>query len=252
MRPVIRRLYFKCIEAIFFSGRGGLENADAALRYFPISDAIREIGPPSPLILEVGSGCTGITPYIPYRITGVDVSFDGEISPNLNPVHLSGECLPFEDSSFDYVVSVDMLEHVAHERRPTVIRELLRVARKKIFLAVPCGKDSEKHDRLLNNYYTARHREPYPFLAEHVKNGLPREEEIIDLIRQNALAMGKEAEVRVLRNVNLSVRKWFTRLWIRSPKAYGLLSPFICIFHRFYNFGSCYRLIFVVEIDASA
>lgn len=250
MQSVLKRLYFKILEAAFFSGRGGLENADAALRYLPISDVILASGLSSPSILEIGSGSTGITPYIPYRITGVDVFFEGDVSPKLDPVNLSGESLPFGDSTFDYVVSVDMLEHVPHDRRSAVIQELLRVARVCLFLAVPCGEDAEEHDRLLNDLYTARHRKPYTFLLEHVENGLPTEQEITQIIGSTAAGMGKKAWLRILPNVNLTVREWFSRVWIASPKTYGLISPLLCIFRRYYNFGRCYRSIFIVEIDA--
>ncbi|BDV41759.1 hypothetical protein GURASL_06820 [Geotalea uraniireducens] len=249
MLSLLRKTYFRLLQGIFFQGRQGLENADAALRYFPISDTILEMGGEAS-ILEVGSGCTGITPYIPHKVTGVDVSFEQPVSPNLTPVLLSGENLPFNDSSFDIVVSVDMLEHVPAPNRPTVISELLRVARKRVYLAVPCGNESEEHDRLLNDLYTARHGEAYPFLVEHVENGLPTAQEISTLLELAAADVVKKIRVRSAPNVNLKIREWFSRIWIRSPKAYGLLSPLICIFRRFYNFGNCYRRIFMVEIDA--
>ncbi|HTP65138.1 MAG TPA: class I SAM-dependent methyltransferase [Geobacteraceae bacterium] len=251
MRRILNKLYYGGMSRLFFGGRTGLENADAALRYFPISDLIRRTDV-TLSILEVGSGCTGITPYIPHQVTGLDVSFEGEIAHRLEPVLLSGESLPFGDSSFAHVVSVDMLEHVPAARRPAVIRELIRVARERLFLAVPCGKKSEAHDRLLDDLYRARHGKSYPFLEEHVVNGLPDVEEITGLIRKSANELGKGALIEVRPNVNLAVREWLTRLWIRSPKAFGLISPLICIFRRLYDFGPCYRSIFIVEIDSGA
>jgi len=220
------------------------------LRYLPISDFILEGDIKEPKILEVGSGVKGITPYIPFKITGVDVSFDGEIAENLHPVCLSGAGLPFPDNSFDYVISVDMLEHVSEDERPSVITELLRVASKRVFLAVPCGKLAEAHDRFLDELYQRVKGERYHFFQEHVENGLPTKEKLERCINISAEKMGVRIRLRVIGNVSFTVRTFFMSLWIKSKstKFYNWMSPFICIFRRFLNYGECYRQIFVIDI----
>jgi len=247
---LLKKWILHLIEALFFGGRKGLDNADEALRYLPISDFILNGGLKAPRILEVGSGVKGITPYIPFEITGVDVSFNGEIAENLEPVCLSGAKLPFPDNSYDYVISVDMLEHVPPSERQDVITELLRVARKRIFLAVPCGKLAEVHDKSLDELYQQAKGERYHFFQEHVENGLPVKEDLLSCIEASAKKLGEEVNVNVIGNVNLKVRAFFMRLWItsKSPKLYTWLSPFICIVRRLLNSGNCYRQIFIIEL----
>ncbi|WP_298267863.1 class I SAM-dependent methyltransferase [Geobacter sp.] len=242
----------KWLEKTFFSGRAGIENADEALRYLPISDEILADASNMPRILEVGSGIKGITPYIPFRITGVDVAFNGQVAENLEPVCLSGTSLPFPDDSFDYVISVDMLEHVSAEERCGVVSELVRVAVRKVFLAVPCGSGAEAQDRVLDALYLSEKGERDRFLAEHVENGLPTEKELERCLRTASERTGRKTTIRVVPNVNLRVRGFFMRLWIkgRPAKLYLWLSPFFCLIRRFLNTGECYRQIFILDFGA--
>jgi methyltransferase family protein len=250
MAKLLRKWLLRSLEIVLFRGRTGIDNADEALRYLPISDYILNGDLKQPKILEVGSGVKGITPYIPFKITGVDVSFNGEIAENLEPVCLSGARLPFPDNSFDYVISVDMLEHVPENERLDVITELLRVASKRVFLAVPCGKLAEAHDRFLDELYQQVKGERYHFFQEHVDNGLPVKEDLVACIKASAEKLGVRADIQVIGNVSLKVRTFFMRTWMsaKSAKLYTWVSPFICIFRRFLNSGECYRQIFVVDI----
>ena len=250
MIRIFKRWVLRLIETTFFGGRTGLNNADEALRYLPISDFILKGDLKEPRILEVGSGVKGITPYIPFKITGVDVSFDGQISENLQPVCLSGANLPFPDNSFDYVISVDMLEHVPENERLGVISEILRVAEKRVFLAVPCGKLAEAHDKALDVLFQQERGKRYHFFQEHVENGLPGKDSLVGFIVSSAEKLSKKVDIHIVGNVSLKVRSFFMRLWItaKTDKIYAWVSPFLCIFRRFLNHGECYRQIFVVDI----
>jgi Methyltransferase domain len=246
----IKKLVLHKIETIFFGGRKGLDNADEALRYLPISDLILASDLKAPKILEVGSGVKGITPYIPYMITGVDVSFNGDVAENLRPVCLSGAKLPFPDGSYDFVISVDMLEHVNVNERSEVITELLRVASRRVFLSVPCGKLAEAHDMALDEFYQHVNGVRYHFFQDHIENGLPEKDELASRIKFSADALGLKIELQVISNVNLKVRNFFMRLWIisKSAKLYTWISPFLCLFRRLLNSGECYRQLFLVDI----
>jgi len=251
MFSTTRALILKMISRVFLGGRSGCDNADTALRYLPISDLILEREIRNPSILEVGSGVKGITPYLKDHITGADVSFDGEIPASMTAVEITGTSLPFEDNTFDYVISVDMLEHVPSSERSKIIEEILRVARAKVFLAVPCGRLSQEHDRELDDFYQSIKGSRYHFFKDHVENGLAEKQEIEMILKGTAQAMGLSVQLTIQKNVNLLVRSFFMKLWIRSKtgKTYNWISPFICILRRFINFGDCYRCIYVVDIN---
>ncbi len=244
------RLILAPLEFIFFGGRRGIDNADVGLRYLPISDEILSDKVKEPSILEIGSGAKGITPYVPYPVTGLDIAFNGDIAKNLKPVVHSSINLPFPDRSFDYVVSVDMLEHVSPAKRFDVISEMIRVADKRIFIAVPCGKAAEIHDKNMDDLYFRWKGERYAFLREHVENGLPDKEELQSFINRTASQQGRTISLSVMPNVNLRVRSCFMRLWIipKSALLFNLLSPFFCIARKRLNFGECYRQIFIVDL----
>ena len=76
---------------------------------------------------------------------GVDIS---EAAISQVPPYLKERCLvgdiselPFNDDRFDLVTSFATLEHISQEKSERVIKELLRVSRKKVFLQI-CVCDS--------------------------------------------------------------------------------------------------------------
>jgi hypothetical protein len=183
---------------------------------------------------------------------GVDASLVSPLSPHLVPALAHGDCLPFRDRSFDVTINIDVLEHVPVERRRGVIGELLRVSRRGVFLAVPCDAPAEQQDRELDARYLAQFGTRYPFLIEHVTNGLPTRAGILDDLARAIEKDGRKARLTVVPNVNLTLRRAYMSLWISRYKPvrlmYWLLSPLHRVW-RLTNWGACYRQIFVVDIE---
>lgn len=234
----------------FYSGR----YIDEVLRYMPIADYIRNEKVKNPKILDVGSGSTGIAKFIEGAVIGLDQAFNGDCIQSLIQVKGDGTQLPFRDKSFDYVLSVDNVEHIKPDLRPKLLAEMLRVCRKKVFLAVPCGTESEAQDRRLDSLFLKEHGERYPFLIEHVDYGLPTAEEIIEIVRKSAqqqrVSIGK---MSIIPNVNLTVRYMYMRLWIsryKNLQRLYQLSVVMSHFRRWLNFGKCYRMIFMLELSS--
>jgi len=239
------------LVAKVFRGRfRGFDSADVALRYLPVAEEILRGGMQAPSILEVGSGATGITPFLPHPVTGADVSFEGTVSDRLRPVPLTGPYLPFGDGSFDYVISVDMLEHANPADRPGFVSEMIRVAKREVILAVPCGRLAEEQDRALDEYFFRKRGERYVYLREHVENGLPTEGEILSWLTPERGGTARREDYTVRRNVNLKVRNLYMKVWM-TPGMYPfflLLSLGLCLLGRRLDRGECYRRIFFFPV----
>ncbi len=52
--------------------------------------------------------------------------------------------LPYKDNTFDAVVSINTLEHVAHKHRPLFLREAIRTARNEVILVFPFNDEYEE------------------------------------------------------------------------------------------------------------
>jgi SAM-dependent methyltransferase len=88
------------------------------------------------------------------------------------PHHVPADALrqPFEDASFDLVLSLDVLEHIPPERREDFLREIDRLAARWILLGAPFRTEAvEAVERRLTEGLMREHR----FLEEHRLLGLP-------------------------------------------------------------------------------
>ena len=82
--------------------------------------------------------------------------------------------IPFDDQSFDYVISVDVLEHVFKENRFHIINEMVRVAEKRAIVVTPFRLIGVETDESYVLDICERHDVvPPPSLVEHEIFGLP-------------------------------------------------------------------------------
>ena len=133
-------------------------------------------------ILDVGCGPHGlacIAPDVPF--VGADVAFEGEPAPSMVPVVLEpGPELPFPDDAFDTVLCLDVLEHVPPAQRAPFLRELARVAARRVVLACPTAAAQPLDDLLRRRLGT-----PQPaWLVEHGECGLPTDAELARLLEE--------------------------------------------------------------------
>ena len=151
-----------------------LRDMDVAIRYGPVlADAAR-----AGRILEVGSGPYGIAPFLQGPVFGVDLDFTGPRHERLHPALARGEALPFADETFDLVLCFDVMEHVPRDHREAVLRELARVSRGRLVIAFPFGDAARKADAEAAGWYEASQRGSGTWLAEHLEQGLPEDDEI--------------------------------------------------------------------------
>lgn len=101
----------------------------------------------------------------------------------------SGTQLPFPDNSFDVVISCDTLEHIRPNERSTFIQELLRVAREYVLLGAPFYQESTQiAEKLLYEFILRETGWVNLPLTEHLQNGLPKLEEVYEILRQKQLS----------------------------------------------------------------
>lgn len=174
-----------------------------AARYFPI---LRELLPQlgsDETVLEIGAGSRGLGEFFGRSFVGCDVAFTGKPRKPMLPVVCSGDQLPFSDGSFDAVVSSDVLEHVPPPKRPHVVSEVLRVARRVAIFGFPCGSAAFDVDRELYLDYRRRGMTPPGWLQEHLLHPFPDGDLFGDL------PAGWKA--KVMPNESLNFHKWLMR-----------------------------------------
>jgi len=227
-----------------------------ALRYLPIADKIRRSKTKNPTVLEVGSGSLGIAPYLKQEVTGVDAVFNQPSFPLLRQVIGTAVSLPFSDNYFDFVLLVDVLEHLSKNDRKKAVSEAIRVASKEVVVAVPCGAQAENQDKKLSKIYKEKYKESFDFLKEHITFGLPKDADIKLLITNAAKEYNKRFILQVKGNINLSVRKFLMKGWMTKSliidiffrKVFFIFIPLL----RLCNFKPTYRKIFFVQFRNNA
>lgn len=224
---------------------------EVSLRYLPIvSDIKKNFRQQS--VLDVGSGGLGIAPYLKSRVTGVDLDFKPPFHPLLNRVKGSALKLAFKDKTFDIVIGVDLLEHIKENEREKAVFEILRVAKKRAYLAVPCGKEAEKQDKLLNYYFRQKFGYNYHFLEEQLKYGLPEEEDLVKIIKHAARILNKKINIKIIDNENLQLREFLMKGWITNNLLVNFFyRKFMLItipLLRLFNQRPVYRKIFIIKM----
>jgi len=144
---------------------------DTFLRHRCVASCLEEFRPET--ILDVGGEgllqCFIATAtVVSANVQNADVLYDGK--------HL-----PFEDDSFDAVVSLDTVEHFPKDQRLEFLAELVRVAQHVVVLCAPLGTPEhvEYEKRLLaDGRQGGLCAESLLYLAEHVEYGLPTPNEV--------------------------------------------------------------------------
>lgn len=136
-------------------------NLEMYARFKLVADRIAALGDDPFRILDVGGREWFFSAFLPgHRVTVADLETTG----------LDGRALPFPSRSFDIVTCHHVLEHVPESDRPALLAELVRVAKKRVYLTGPFSDTpfAAEIDRFLSQLAPDN-----PYLQEHLQMGLP-------------------------------------------------------------------------------
>jgi len=136
-------------------------------------------------ILEVGGAPGQIVGFLPHD----DIAIVDLEACDIRNFHCAdGLSLPFADGSFDIVVSIDALEHIAPENRGKFLSELVRVSGKYVFLGAPfAGQALREAEQILFEFINTKLHVKHRFLHEHLSQPLPDKEETDQFFKTHGL-----------------------------------------------------------------
>jgi len=159
---------------------------DQYQRYKIIQEIVDELrGGEGMRVLDVGGHPGLLLSFLPH-----DEVYITDVVPCDIPTFMptGGKVLPFEDESFDVVVSSDTLEHVPPEEREGFISELVRVSRDCVVLAAPfADADVLVAEQILYEFVKNELGYSHKCLKEHLEYGLPRWRDMEGLLKAKGL-----------------------------------------------------------------
>ncbi|MGA9349187.1 MAG: methyltransferase domain-containing protein [Anaerolineae bacterium] len=205
-------------------------------------------------ILDVGGHpglMAGFLPEDDTFILDILPSDSGELSrtERLNYVQGDGARLPFEDDSFDLVVSIDTLEHIPSGQKLRFLEEQLRASRDYVLLAAPFEDENVSlAEQIVNEFFIKKLGHPNDSLEEHFENGLPRLIETLSFLDEN-------------RTQHLEIPNGYLYNWLvmmmALPAAQSLpdSEELVAMINRFYNRNlyvsdnrkPCYRTVILAS-----
>ena len=161
-----RRWGEEAARFIEFSRDPAVVNIELYQRFKPVADRINALAGGGLAILDVGGREWIFSAFLPgHRVVVADLETTG----------IDARALPYGDGSFDVVTSHHLLEHIPAPDRMRALAELVRVARKRVFVTGPFEENpfAREIDELL-----VRLEPDNQYLQEHSRLGLPSLKEI--------------------------------------------------------------------------
>jgi len=188
---------FSWVQAILYSSR-----IDQWQRYSSVAQQVKALDEPAISVLDVGGGQGTIGEFLnpeEYRLCVLDINTETLARAakfGLELIAGDGCCMPFEDSVFDVVISVDSLEHVPDAKKASYCHELKRVAKRYVILHCPADSADDRFqgtvcDTKFLEWYHDHFKRDEPNTVEHFNSGLPKVENLSELF-PGASVLGKQ------------------------------------------------------------
>ncbi|HWZ66045.1 MAG TPA: class I SAM-dependent methyltransferase [Patescibacteria group bacterium] len=140
-----------------------------------VSQLANQLGIKNPKLLDVG-GLNGLLADFGFSDY---TELDTQSITKPNYVQANALDMPFEDGSFDFVVSCDVFEHIASKDRHQFLKELHRVAKHFVVICAPFDHPGvDESEKWANDFYKSLSGQDHPWLIEHIENKLPVEADV--------------------------------------------------------------------------
>lgn len=158
-------------------------------------------------VLDVGGAGSIIQKFIDIDLTIIDKLLNKKSLVN----YVEGDALnmPFDDNSFDVVISCDVLEHIPNPDRVRFVEESARVTKDLIVLAAPFNIEGVRPAEIAaNNFYKQLIGTDHLWLNEHLQDELPNLQQTQLIINHSGLNAGHFSHT-ALQNWQLITRAGF-------------------------------------------
>lgn len=142
-------------------------------------------------ILEVGAGAhANLADYLKADdIVFLDLDLPNEVLGDSRFVIGDATNLSYDEGSFDFVIALDVIEHIPVEHRKRFIENINRVAKIGVILSAPhYSVKSPFEDELLKMFYHLCGTETPIWIDEHIDCTLPTKAEIVSLVEQQGIS----------------------------------------------------------------
>lgn len=151
---------------------------DQYQRYMNASDLINAVREPGEVfsILEVGANeHKNLERFLQNdKITYLDIVVPDHLKHD--PSYIEGDAtnMPLKDDQFDFIIALDVFEHINDSLRNAFVSELMRVSKTGFILAAPFNTpEVEASEIRANKFFETMYGFNYQWLEEHRENGLP-------------------------------------------------------------------------------
>ena len=191
-----------------------------------------------PLVLDVGGGLAALKdlPGAAERMWIVTLDIDMALLgrarrkvPDSVLVCGDGTLLPFADDTFDVVVMVHALEHIAEQIRPALVNEIKRVSRRGVVIHGPAGRDAIELARQFIDALEARGGAAPRYAVEHLEFPMPMPEWLNETFPGCVLQPRRnlKVELETLLMAYTPVLRWFSGYKNRQLAAADDKPPFV-------------------------
>jgi len=159
-------------------------------RYYIVSSIIKELAESKKQnkvkILDIGGYKGSISNFFSKDFATVTII---DLYDSDDPNYVKGDALamPFEDNSYDYVVSFEVFEHIPRPSREQFIKEALRVSKGPVILTAPFSGEHDEvlfSESLLNQFWKSLHKQNHQWLHEHITYSTPKTAELEAILKK--------------------------------------------------------------------